>query len=232
MSTVAIACAKDEGMDIVTDEGERKLSNCLATQDADGVYDAWLHPKEPAGKDRGANAQQILEIIVYQHCDPSKVTAETLSRLSSEREAIAALHDELQKVASTIPEEISNDDTLKERLEDGAQQALTRWSKDRVNLSALGKEVFGFNGVKDAGKLIEELAKKAATPEIGGSTASGIVVGGLNSGTLLGAAAGFAVGIVIHALSSWHKVRQREATSPYRYLTMLEKGGVAFTIGK
>jgi hypothetical protein len=174
----------------------------------------------------------LLEIIVYQHCDPSKLTADSLSNLSHEREALAALHEDLQKLASKIPDDIESDTKLKERLQDSAQEALKKWKQNRANLSALGKEILGIEGVKEIGKLVQELAKKAATPEVAGSTASGAIVGGLQSGTLLGAAAGFAVGVVVHAISSWDKVRQREATSPYRYLTMLEKAGVAFTVGK
>ncbi len=234
MSTVAVACAKDEGLDFVTEESQGQLSHCLAMKDIDAIYGSWIHRARPltTRREKTATSGHLLEIIVYQHCDPSKLTADSLSNLSHEREALAALHEDLQKLASKIPDDIESDTKLKERLQDSAQEALKKWKQNRANLSALGKEILGIEGVKEIGKLVQELAKKAATPEVAGSTASGAIVGGLQSGTLLGAAAGFAVGVVVHAISSWDKVRQREATSPYRYLTMLEKAGVAFTVGK
>ena len=233
MSTVAIACAKDEGLDIVTEENQSTLSNCLATKDADAVFETWLSTRQTkVSEKRPVTGQHLLEIIVYQHCDPSKLTAENLERLSGERGTLAKLHGNLQGLASLIPDDIESDATLKERLQDTTQMALRSWSQDRANLSALAKEMLGIEGVKEVGKVVQDLAKKAATPEIGGSTASGAIVGGLHSGMLLGAVAGFAVGLVVHTLSSWHKIREREKESPYRYLTMLEKAGVAFTIGR
>jgi hypothetical protein len=232
MSTLAIACAKDEGLDVVTDDKQKSLNYCLATRDMDSVYDMWV--SQHGRKDPPANVkdgQRIMEIIVYEHCDPSKLTPENLARLSDDREALTKFHDALQKLASSIPSTIEDPTVLEERLRSEARDALNAWEKDRANLSALGKQIFDIEGVKNVGDFVGELAKKAATPEVAGSSATGLVAGYLHSGDVLGAAAGFAVGLVVHAASSWNKVRDRAANSPYRYLSMAEKAGVAFTVG-
>jgi hypothetical protein len=139
MSTVAIACAKDEGLDIVTEESQSKLSHCLAMKDINAVNSSWIHAARPVatGRAKTATGRHLLEIIVYQHCDPSKLTADNLSKLSHEREALAALHEDLQKLASQIPDDIESDKNLQERLEDSTQEALKKWKQNRANLSAL-----------------------------------------------------------------------------------------------
>jgi hypothetical protein len=232
MSTLAIACAKDEGLDIVTDPTHRKLDRCLATKDANLVFDAWLSSIEPDVQRSAATGGQLLEIIVYQHCNPEKLTAQNLAALSEEREALAELHHDLQKLASLIPDDIENDSKLKERLEDSAQVALKRWQGNRANLGSLLNEMLGGDGTKEIGGILQDLVKEVVTPGVGSSA---VVVGtpaALTFGVPLGMLAGVGIAVVVHTLASWQRVRRRASRSPYRYLTMLEKAGVAFTIGK
>jgi hypothetical protein len=232
MSTLAIACAKDEGLDIVTDQNQRQLDRCLATKSADSVFDAWLTREEGHIQNSAADGGRLLEIIVYQHCNAEKLNAKNLAALSQEREPLAKLHDDLERLASSIPDDIENDSTLKERLEDTAQTALKRWKHNRANLSSLLKEMVGADGTKEVGDILQDLVTKVTTPETAGSALAVGAHVGLKSGFSLGALAGVGIGVVVHTLASLQRVKQRAKRSPYRYLTMLERAGVAFTIGK
>jgi hypothetical protein len=71
------------------------------------------------------------------------------------------------------------------------------------------------------------LVEKFVPPLVG--VGSGMAEAGMK-GALVGAAGGFVVALVLHGASSWVKARERQRNSPYRYLTQIEKAGVAFTI--
>ena len=96
-------------------------------------------------------------------------------------------------------------------------------------MSNFNRELFGSEALKPTGdfakKLVEKLFDDPSAPPAVGATA-----GGLTNGTLLGAATGLAIGLIIHGASSVSKVRKRAKESPLRFLTMLEKEGVAFTM--
>jgi hypothetical protein len=124
-----------------------------------------------------------------------------------------------------------NEDTLRARLEAEAHDVLTQWRRDQINLGNIGKEIFGIEGTKTAAKILEKLIEKAANPEIfTGALAGGVA--GLRSAPVLATAGGLAIGVLVHIVSSVHKARLKAKESPFRYLTALEKAGVAFTIAE
>jgi hypothetical protein len=233
LSALAVACAEDEGLEIVTDpndEESRWLNLTLASRGRSEVYNAWIHPKEIARSAKTASARAILELIAYHHANMDKVTPERLVELSDDREALAKLKSALKRMAASIPP-MMNDERLRERLEEQVQEVLRRWKADRLNMSSVSKEIFGTQGLENVGDFMKKLAEKVMSPEIWGGTLSGTIAK-LSVDPFLGAAAGFGVGVVIHVVSAVKRARTREKESLFRYLTILEDAGVAFTVGQ
>jgi hypothetical protein len=227
LSTVAVACAQDEGLDIVTDPSDkdsRMLDYHLATQGPDHVYEAWVHPGTREPSEKKVNGSALLEFMVYQRCDPSKLTPETLAQLSDDREAVARLRRRLRDMAVSIPT-MKNEAKLRERLQEQAQNALDGWREDRMNMSTISKQIFGIETVEGTANVAEKVVEKINSHAVAGGVTAALAA------SLLGVAPGVAIGVVTHVITSVMKVRRRHEMSPFRYLTMLEKAGVVFTVG-
>jgi len=73
LSTIAIACAQDEGLDVVTDPADqesRMLDDHLATEGKDRIYEAWVHHASDGTKRaKKPDGSAILKVLVYQHAD-------------------------------------------------------------------------------------------------------------------------------------------------------------------
>jgi hypothetical protein len=234
MSTIAVACAQDEGLDIVTDptdEDSCELNSCLASQGAAEIYNTWVHPRAQGHLPKRADGRAILDLIVYNHCDATKLTAKALAKLSDEREAFAKLKNELKQMAATIPA-MMDETKVRERLIEKAREVLKRWEADRVNLSKIARSVFGGGEISDVGDAMQKIVDKLAGKETGSAVAAAAGVHSLlHGGPLLSAAAGIGIGVLCHVARSVRSVRESATQSPFRYLTLLERSGVAFTLG-
>jgi hypothetical protein len=224
MSTLAFACAQNEGLQIVTEFP--KLHGKVIGQTEKSVYQACLSDLPPHSEDIGEDAVQFL---VYRRCDPAKLTAERLAALSNEWEALAGFREALQKGATRIPKGIGDEGIREKYLNDVVNDVYRKWECDRANLSNFVSEIFGEGALAQPGKLLEKLAEKAFTPVAAGGGAG--IIGSLTQGGLIGAAAGFVVGLVTYAGTTWAKLKKKEKESPFRYLTLLEKSGVGFMVG-
>jgi hypothetical protein len=167
----------------------------------------------------------LVDIIIYQRCDPEKLTPKRIQALNSEWEAIAAFRAAAEKIAASIPEGIQDPMVLKRRMKGAVDQLFKQWKRDKLNLSNYVRELFGQGSLSEPAKLIGKVAEKAA-----GESVAGALVGGVTTHSLLGAGAGCAVGLMFHAGTAYQKVRQKEKEGPLRYLTMLHKEGVSLTI--
>jgi hypothetical protein len=141
-------------------------------------------------------------------------------RLSDDREAIEDFKAALENLASNIPQ-MDSEDRLNERLETAVNDVLKKWERDRANMSAIAKEIFGVEAVKPAGELVQKIFEKALGPAIG----AGAALEGY------GLAAGALVGIVVHGITSWGRVARRQREGAFRYLTAVERSRVTFTLG-
>ena len=186
--------------------------------------------------------QQVAEFLVYRRCDVSKLSAERIAALKSERDALAAFRNELEELARTLPPTMYSEPHLESRLNDLVNDIVKRWQADQANLSSYARALFGEGVLAEPAKLIKKLAESAATP-IGAESASvaaagsavavaGAHVGNLTIGLAAGAAAGFAVAVVFRAIGTWGKIKTREKQSPFRYLTTLARNGVVFSMSQ
>jgi hypothetical protein len=224
MSTLAFACARNEGLQIVTEFPN--LHGKVIGQTEESVYEACLNDLSPRSEDVGEDAVQFL---VYRRCDPSKLTAERLAALSNEWEALGKFREALQTAATRVPKHIGDTNIREKYLNDVVNDVCRKWEADRANLSNFASAIFGEEAIAQPGKLLEKLAEKAFGPAAAGGTAG--IIGGLTLGGLVGAAAGFAVGLVTYASTTWARLKQKEKESPFRYLTLLEESGVGFAVG-
>ncbi|HWK97568.1 MAG TPA: hypothetical protein VNR39_19305 [Pseudolabrys sp.] len=226
MSTIALACAKDEGFDVVTDEGRLHYEG--GSNDVPGIYQKLVHGVVPNAPAFRATGDELFELVVFQQCDVEKLTPERLSKLSEDREAIDALRLALAEIAGKIPE-MQNRVAFEDRLKASVNDALGAWKNNRMNMSSVSKEMFGRDLLKPTEGFVKGLVEKFAASAIG---AVGGAAGGGSSGMLIGAAGGFVVALVAHGVTSWGRASDRSRKSPYRYLTTIEKAGVAFSMAK
>jgi hypothetical protein len=227
MSTIAMACAKDEGFDVVTDEG--RIHYEISEGDVEGLYRSLLGASNPGPKKFKATERELCELVVFQQCDVGKLTPERLGELSQDRDAIDAFRLALAGIAAKIPE-MEDAGAFHDRLKGAVDDALRAWQSDRVNMSKVSKEIFGRDLLKPTEGFVKGLVEKFVPPAIG--AIGGAVSGAGTTGLLIGAAGGFVVALLLHGVTSWSKVHESVRQSPYRYLTKIEKAGVAFTVTK
>ena len=214
MSTLAIACAKDEGFDIVAESG--RVHRCLANHDDLGAYKEFTQSNPRADRTPSvSDGGKMFELIVFQKCDASRLTPELLGELSADRDAIEDLKAALEEIAKLIPR-MQEEERFKERIQSSVDDALQKWKSDRANMSSFARRVFGSEGIKPAGDVFKSALEKGL-PALAGTV-------------ILGWAAGVAIGLAVHVATSWASVREKERRSPYRYLTKLEKAGVVFSL--
>jgi hypothetical protein len=224
MSTIAVASAQSEGLDIVGDARSGPLHRVLLEQDLDSIYDAWLGDSMPAPPSP-ASEEQVFEFMLASTADVSGLTPDALKAL--DREPLADLLKAIKREASEIPA-MDPGPLRAERFADVTSKILADWRTDRQNLSPFWRSFFG-----GAGREATGFMEKGAD---GVTTAIGAATGGVTSGLLLGqfeqglfaAGGSFIVGLATVAILTRRRLRDHAANSPYRYLTLLEQRGITF----
>lgn len=233
MATLAMACAENEGMRVVT-EFPRLHGKLLGVPRGD-VLNAAFSPAMGRGS---TSPQQVAEFVVYRRCNVEALTVERIAALKGERDALAAFRTKLEDLAATLPPTIHDETRLEERLNDLLNDMFEDWRRDQANLSSYTRQLFGEGALTEPGKLIQKLVEDVVKPG-GGPTALGAAsgaaaihhsIGGLTLGAAAGAAAGFAVAVVFRAIGAWGDTKKAAAGSPYRYLTTLQEHGVSFSL--
>jgi hypothetical protein len=231
LATLALACAKREGLSLVTEfpdiygrtihrskEQIFRSSLGLASEAEDEK------PEEPRPAD-------LVEFLVYQNCDVSKLTPENLLALNRDWEPIGAFREELEKIAADIPSEIENSKILEQYLRERANKLIAQWKNDHKNMLKQLKDLLTGDG-EEAQKALSKLMEKV----LGAEPVGGAITGGLGSifssgptlHALLGAGAGLAIGVVFRTANNAMSLRKKRSEDPLRYLTMMEKAGVSY----
>ncbi len=234
MATLAVACAENEGLHVVTEFP--KLHGNLIGVPRDEILKQCLGNSENPG---GTSAQQIAEFLVYRRCDVTALTAERIAALKSERDALAAFRAKLEELSETLPPTICSEVTLKERLDDLLNDIFREWQRDQVNLSNYSRRLFGEGVLDEPGKLAQKLVEKAFESKeaqaVGAASAAGVLgahIGGLTISAATAAASGFVVALVFRAIGVWGETKKAARESPFRYLTALEEHGVSFSLAR
>lgn len=246
MATLAIACAQDNGLDIVGDGRSGPLHQCLLERALDQVYDTWLSVEEqPLTAPAPVTGESLFEYIIGIPKDRSGLSAltpEIIYELSEERAQINRLMKKLREKASAI-RPAGNPSVKEQAFQDVSSDILKEWDADRNNFGNYGRAFFGQDTTKMATDFAKTVADKTLTGVVSGATVKATTVaatgaatsagwlGTLATGGLIGAGAGLVVGLLVHAGTTYRKQVKREKESPYRFLTSLEDAGVVFRSG-
>lgn len=113
------------------------------------------------------------------------------------------------------------------QFEDEASKILRAWEADRKNMSNFWKRFFGFGLLETGGKTLEKMISKALETAPAAATATtGALAGLALQGPVLAAGAGLGIGLFTHAAKTYIDMVKKDEDSPYRYLTLMEEGGV------
>jgi hypothetical protein len=232
MSTIAVACAQNDGLDIIGDGRSGELHSCLLEKRLDEVYESWLDPNRHLDAPPKATGEELMEFILGVPGDLSVLTAEKLHELAEEREPIDDLIGALRTHAAQIPA-MAPGTNREDRFKQVATEVMEKWEGDRRNLRGFAKEFFGIESNKLMTDFLSKSADKSLTGLATGATATAATgaagagwFGSLVAGGLIGAGAGLVIGLIAHAGTTYYRISQREKNSPYRFLTVLEKEGV------
>lgn len=225
MSTIAIALAQEDGLKIVTENG--KIHSWLRDLSYEDAVDALISDQYVLESgDVGllpTSRETRLSLVLFSMADVSALDAEGLSKLQGEREALDELLNVFSEHCAKVPQ-MKNEEREIEILEEVANEIISKWKEDRRNFTNFWKDFFGTDLTKKSDSFLQRVAT-TVTP--------GLVAGGgvaaLADAKLLAAGAGFGVALVVHAAQSWRSSKRTETESAFRYLTMCEKNGVAFT---
>jgi hypothetical protein len=102
MTTLAIACAEDEGLQVVTDN--RRLHRCLAEHDLENVFETWVEGATAPAQDLADARAYRLSIAVFESMDVSKVSPRAIVDLQKEWEARRVFLEKIRGLAETIPD--------------------------------------------------------------------------------------------------------------------------------
>jgi hypothetical protein len=203
MSTLAVACALGEGLDIVGDQRSGGLHRCLIEKDPNAIYQDWLHPKSALAMPDAATSEELFEF------------RKLLSRL--------------RERAAQIPRMDPGPDR-KKAFEDEVATIFKEWNSDRANMASFWRTFFG-KGLVDVGaKSSEKAGDKIAEGLLGAAAASagGVTIASIAGPSLVSAGAGLVIGLAVHAGKSFKKTKDQQRESHYRYLSIMEDAGVVF----
>lgn len=230
---IAVACAADNGLAVIGDAGDRasrELNQLAPAADYGSVYDRFVRGVQDRPRPQGGSAEAAVDILVFQHCDVSKLKADDLVDLSNEREPIRKLKARLAELAAEIPPML--DEGLRERrLKEAVRAALEEWKNDRPNFRGALRRFFGAELAAAGVELAKGSLDKAADVSEKAGEAGSAITAGVVTSHFLGPIGGFAIAVVVHGVSSALGELAKTRKSPYRYLSLAEKAGVVFSAG-
>jgi len=229
MSTIAIACAKADGLSIVGDRRSGPLHECLTQVRQEDVYDAWIQPKKKTlAEPLQPDGRELFDSFVCFACDTNELDAEVLSKMGADREPIRKLMQALNDRAARMPAM----DPGKRRAEqffDETLDILKAWNSDRNNMQNYWKEFLGIDAAEPGKDFFEKLVTKLTLPAtLSAPAAVANAVGPDSASPLMTTFAGICVGLVFHGAKTYVARRKQERGSPYHYLTLLNKAGVLY----
>ena len=229
MSTLAVACAQSDGLDIVADTRSEALHRCLATKNARGIYRAWLGKDGVPDPPLDASGEELFEFIVKFGCDLSALNAISLLALGEDRQPIRDLLLALREKVENFPG-MDRGARREEYFHDVASDVLKAWRADKNNLPNFWKAMWSRDGADVAVKFVEKTADRTAATLLtgagGAAAAKAVGIGGAALGGGAVAASGLVVGGLVYVAKTAVAQRKRATKSNYRFLTAMTARGV------
>lgn len=220
MSTLATACASNEGLSVVTefpDLHSRLIGVPKEQMLSAAIFDGPFVGTTPT------SGEMIAQFLVHCRCDTSALTTENFVHLRDEREALSAFRAKLEQLSRGLPLHIASESVRRERLNDAINDMFEEWRRDQANFHSFGRRFFGDGLLGNAEKLVQTLTTSAL--------AAGVAHANGQSPLIFGGAS-FAVGVVFTALRTRAETNRAEVASPCRYLSVLEGEGVTFSFSR
>jgi hypothetical protein len=206
MSIIAIAIAKDKGLDIVTSDG--MLHHALAVLDEDEVFGQLVRAGESNKETSPAEkVDELVEVVMTSCFDLKKLTAKHIGELAKSGKDLRAFKTALMPIAESIPE-IHNHAERQKRLEEKAADVIDVWKNYKKSLPGFFLEA-----------LVD--TSEVKFPDLAAVTLAGGTAFALASGT------GLAISLLTwKGLGIWRKYKKHR-DNPYSYLSKIEKAGAS-----
>jgi hypothetical protein len=260
MATVAIAVAKEKGMDIITETpGVHRATAC---REEDAVYELLIRQRSEekktiVGRIKDALASRASEVenpraemtlrlahlVIVGNFDVSALQPHDLAEMSKNREALFDFRRYLGKRVSEIP--VMTSETERERrLHAVAEEAIAEWRKNVPTFSKFARRFFGLGLLDKSERTMTDLAKSLIPGSLTGAalipgavtgTPVSVMANAGGSASLLGApliaaGPGLAVALAIYGIKTWQGLRGEEMSAPLRYLSLLKKQGATLLL--
>ena len=200
MSTLAIAIARDKGLDIVTSEG--RPHHALVTLDDEEAFSDLLglgHPTRAAGA--ADKVDELAEVLFTTCFDLDRLGAEEIAELLKEGKDLRRFKQALVPFAQQLPD-IPNVEDRQERFEEKALEVVDSWQEYKKSLPR-----FALDALIDTTDI---QMPAIASSLLGGATALGLTLG-----------TGAAIGLMTcSGLKIWRKYQEAKS-SPLQYLTQV-----------
>lgn len=102
MSTVAAAAARDEGLEVVTDNSH--VHRGASSRDEETIYQTLIHGRFRAGASDPEMTLRLAHLVIVGGFDVSKLSPEDLAAMSTNREALFDFRRHLAERVAEIPE--------------------------------------------------------------------------------------------------------------------------------
>ena len=161
MASLAFACAKREGLRLVTEFPQ--IYAQTIQRSADEMFEAITDetPRKKRLSSPTKNGERLAELVLYQRCDVSKLDAESLAMLSKEYEALSDFRDALEGFAKTIPSEMTHEGRLNSYLTDRAQSVIDVRRATKKNSLPSVLAIFGEESEAALADLVKDGLKNA-----------------------------------------------------------------------
>jgi hypothetical protein len=218
ISVIAIAAARDRGLDIVTDSAP--LHSAVATLEEEHVIQALLGmaPIRPAVS-RTQAASQLVHIVLTTGFDVSQLSVYDVASLVRDGMDLRRFKEAAARMAITVPADAA-EHIREARLRELAAEMLEQWEQYTRGLTPRLRSIIVQSGKERAKKLFEDVGGMLTAAVAGGAA-------GASQGTLQGLAVGFAIGVVAHGVGAL----LTRSTDPLRYLSKVERAGAVLVAG-
>jgi hypothetical protein len=232
MSTIAVALAQRDGLHILT--SSEKKHRALAVHSADEVYEALVQDTlQASAPETPELTNRLAQLVIYSGFDVDRLTPEKIVELSKETTAFRDLRAKLIEECTAIPK-MTNENRIDAYLKEAAGRIIAQWESHKPRTSKFLKDFFSLglfdkteSGLKDAAKAtlvgIFGAGATGVAQAAGATTAASVM-----SPLVLAAAPGLAVAVVYYGVSTARKQWVRQAESPFRFLSKVEKAGATF----
>jgi hypothetical protein len=207
MSYLALAVARNEGLDIVTDSGG--VHDTLIAHRETDVFDALLGLKGPPSADTdGELADDLGQLVLNTHFDVSVLDAKAIVKLLDAKKDLQGFRQRVSAAVSDIPAGIGPEEKI-ERLKAKKEEIFDEWKRQTSFLPDELTKTFTEVGAEETSKKVLE-----GLPKLGAAVASHAL-----ATHVLGVVPGLTLSVVVGTgIKMWKKER-----SPLKYLSRVDR---------